>query len=200
MKNFLISILFSITSIAADFKPVPLPAPGTSGNVLTSNGSKWTSAAPLGGGFVGSLTYTSNASCQWTVSNSAWTNFSTDSDCSDPTVTGSIRVASTSKIPGFEIDVQKGNYLIIVNGYYFNPTGGINAGYRLHDGTTGFAESFSYVTGQAAGTLIGNIYYSGSSTKTIRMQAYNGSGGAMDIYNSFTNNILRFSVYHFPEN
>lgn len=40
-----------------DSHNVPMVAPGTSGNVLTSNGTDWTSAAPSGGSFTPSFTY-----------------------------------------------------------------------------------------------------------------------------------------------
>lgn len=147
---------------------------------------------------IGTLTYASAASCQWSVSSSSWANFAADTDCATPSVTGSIRAAGT-KIPGFVFDPAPGRYMVVVSYYGYNPSGSINAGYRLSDGTTGFGETYSYVLAQAAGTISGGITYTTAQTGvTVQLQAYHGSASAMDVYNSFTNNVLRFDVYRFP--
>lgn len=41
------SLLFALPSLAGNY---PMPAPGTTGNVLTSNGTKWVSSSAVGGG------------------------------------------------------------------------------------------------------------------------------------------------------
>ena len=48
-KNVFVSLPSERAVISGDTATLSLPAPGTSGNVVTSNGTAWTSATPAGG-------------------------------------------------------------------------------------------------------------------------------------------------------
>jgi len=56
-------------------------APGTSGNVLTSNGTTWTSAAPSGGGTATWGTFYFSNDCAWSRTDTSRGDFTTDGSC-----------------------------------------------------------------------------------------------------------------------
>jgi len=73
------------TSFQAASANIPNVAPGTSGNVLTSNGSAWTSTAAAGGGF----NFVSTANLTSQTSSTIITGFDSSSDHWQIVVTGS---------------------------------------------------------------------------------------------------------------
>lgn len=69
LKNNLADVTTSEPGVSADWISVSLPAPGTTGNVLTSDGANWTSSAPAGGGaweYISSVTANNSATVEFT--------------------------------------------------------------------------------------------------------------------------------------
>lgn len=122
-------------------------APGTSGNVLTSNGTTWTSAASSAGatGFYGSVNTPQTANCSWTRSSptSTFANFSADGDCPVATATGNASAPGT-KIPAITfVSLPAGNYLFVITGRF--ALSGASApeacSFTLNDGTVSFGDT-----------------------------------------------------------
>ena len=98
--------LFIQTQLNSYF--MPLIAPGTSGNVLTSNGSSWTSVAPSGGG--------GGVGTGWTAGLGTWTYSSADA----PTFVISTSVDNSTAIGvGDRITYPNDCRIFYCNSHYF---------------------------------------------------------------------------------
>lgn len=124
-------------------------APGTSGNVLTSNGTTWTSAASSSGatGFYGSLNYASTANCSWSISSptSTFTSFSNQGNCPSATVSGNASAPGT-KIPGITfVSLPAGDYLfnISMRTTLSSALAPEACSYTLFDGSTTYGDAIN---------------------------------------------------------
>ena len=155
-----------------------------------------------GAKLVGTLKYAPAANCQWSGSSSSYTDFAADTDCSTPTVTGSL-VARGTKIPGFTINnAQAGIYKILATGFISRQTNAGECSYRFNDGTNSSPPGI--VGGTASGAFIpmfeSQIELSSvQSTWNVSLQ-YLSIGGTVGCYveDDTTGEDLTFSVYYFP--
>lgn len=100
--------------------------------------------------FLGGINYTSATSCSWSVSNTSFTNYSADTDCATPTVTGNASAPST-KIPGITFaSLPPGSYYIVATGVFRNDSGANGVAFRFSDGTNVTAANQIY---NAAGSI-----------------------------------------------
>lgn len=151
--------------------------------------------------WVGSIKYSGAASCSWSVNSGSFINFSADTDCSTPTVAGSVTAPGT-KIPGLVIpSAASGTYLFLVRGMMYGSTS-TEARFRLSDGTNSSAASTVYGSSSilvSGGGLTGDITLaSATSNWTVQMQGLSAGSTNAVIDNTATNNSFEISVYRFP--
>lgn len=167
-------------------------SPGSSGNVLTSNGTAWVSSSPSAGttGLVCSAYFATTASCQWGNTNTGAPDpFATESNCPGPTIElsgsggfGTCQTTDTDLPKVTANSLAAGLYEVMVCGLAYPSGGNINGVLAVSDGTTtsagrGFPESTS---GSAAGGFCVTGYFS-----------YGASGNrTFELYSSTTANTL----------
>lgn len=151
---------------------------------------------------VGTLNYAPATNCRWQLTSSGFSNFSADTDCSTPTVTGSLSAPGT-KIPAFVINnAQPGNYQVFAKYMPSNGGGAIACSWRISDGTnTGYPLGNNAVSGPPT-TYQGSISLtSAQATWTVNLQARGDGVNSCDIIANGTtapSNDLTFEVYRFP--
>jgi len=138
-----------------------LVAPSTSGNVLTSNGTTWTSAAPTGGTVVAIAC--SNAA--QSVSTSAATKVLFANESVD---TANAFASSTFTMP------SNGNYAVDVGIYMNSVTIGQDSEIRIYKNGSIFRQKFHYIDAAATYNDLSHIV-NGVATDTIEI--YITSGG-----------------------
>lgn len=161
-------------------------APGTSGNVLTSNGTTWTSATPGAGAggmtFVGAVKYATSASCRWQVTSSTIGSFTADTDCATPTATDNVTAPAT-KIPAVTLTVNSTSdyYKFEAVGMFYKTYSQNNAClWRFSDGTASSELQVSqtyngtllaYANNAAIPIISGMIKFGSTGSKTVNIQA-----------------------------
>lgn len=134
--------------------------------------------------FVGSLNYAAATNCQWSRSSATFGNFSADTDCATPTVTGSASAPAT-KIPGITFTaLPPGRYKFKAIGSFFD---GVDNSeecyYRFSDGTNNMQSNGIGAAVTVSPLVEGEIEYStAQSNITIQIQARAGVSQACDIY------------------
>ena len=188
-----------------------LPAPGTNGNVLTSNGSAWTSSAPAGGGFSNLAVFTSSGTwtvpsgvtkCKVTVTGGGGGGYTTGGNAGGT----AIKIVSLSggsatiTIGAGGVGTTGGTSSFVYSATTVSATGGGGGGYETPSTTIGagsggdininggIAQGYCYPSGGAGG-IGGASYWGGGgggsrygSTPWVTGQAY-GSGGGSYGYN-----------------
>ena len=160
--------------------------------------------------FVGTLTYPSAPSCDWSVTSSSYTVPSANTNCATPTTTGNIAAPST-KIPGFVIPkVEPGYYYRITASGDFtvhSNNQNIHCKFALVDGSTVLGESSQDSTSTGVNFLRSREITGGFIATQPRTNvavsiaaARMSAGGSCNIEVNATNNIpdLRFFVEKFP--
>lgn len=125
--------------------------------------------------FVGNAEWTPTGACAWTSTTGGFTNFGADTDCPNPTITGSLTAAGT-KIPAVVAAVTPGTYEVIVTGNMISDTSDCH--WRVHDGTTGSGGGTTRVDAQSISTVVGNFTYTTGGSKTFQIQGSTIGGGA----------------------
>lgn len=156
--------------------------------------------------FYGSLTSAATASCEWSSAATSGSAFAADTDCSAPSVTGSVTAAAT-KVPGFVVQ-GPGKFRVDVQGARFitTSTGDGTFSWYLSDGTIHSngafatiiqATDFSSVT-PVTGSFTFEVTDSNSHTFSIYTDT---TGGTLRLTNNYTTADragLNFQVYRFP--
>lgn len=156
---------------------------------------------------VGTLKYASASNCQWSGSSGSFANFSADTDCSTPTVTGSVTAPGT-KIPAIVLNnLAPGKYLINFQGKVYSSAALGACSYRLSDGTNVSGNSASYLGSAGTAGPISALALSGvfeysvaQSSVTIQAQQllYSG-GGSCNINNDVASSgDFEVQVFRFP--
>lgn len=156
---------------------------------------------------VGTLKYAAASNCQWSGSSGSFANFSADTDCSTPTVTGSVTAPST-KIPAIVLNnLAPGKYLINFQGKVYSSAALGACSYRLSDGTNVSGNSASYLGSAGTAGPISALALSGvfdysvaQSSVTIQAQQmlYSG-GGSCNINNDVASSgDFEVQVFRFP--
>lgn len=157
--------------------------------------------------FFGSLRYAGVASCSWSTSSTTNTDFSADTDCNTPIVSGNAS-APTTKIPQINLTgMTAGKEYLVVAKFLGRKTLTNNGAYFfLTDGSNNAIDSvyFAVTTAAAPGTaapdipqsLLGRFTATGS-TASFKIRARAESSGSAEIpaFNSDFN--LEFLVYEF---
>ncbi len=156
---------------------------------------------------VGTLKYAGASNCQWSGSSGSFANFSADTDCSTPTVTGSVTAPDT-KIPAIVLNnLAPGKYLINFQGKVYSSAALGACSYRLSDGTNVSGNSASYLGSAGTAGPISALALSGvfdysvaQSSVTIQAQQmlYSG-GGSCNINNDVASSgDFEVQVFRFP--
>lgn len=146
---------------------------------------------------IGSIKYTATASCAWTRTSASLGNFSADTDCPTPTVTGQATAPGT-KIPALTFaSLPPGDYYFVATNN-FTGTAGSAISYRFSDGTNNTATQSFYVGAGTPSTSVisGRLNYTTTqSNVTFNIQ---GAATTSDAVLSTTTPDLEISVYYFP--
>lgn len=186
---------------------VQFVAPGTSGNVLTSNGTTWTSAAPTGGGgstqYLWSGFHNNNSgttdtiwSCSSTsfgdfTNNESSITFSEVNNVNFGTVTGYGASSGASALPGIVFTVPATGYYFIKASLALDTSSTNIKGIRLRDKTNSVTIDGSqqaYIsTGQFIFplTLSGIVSLSSGVTQTISIEGATDTSGTFYICGDF---------------
>ena len=159
----------------------------------------------------GGISYPSAASCLWSITNSAFSNFATDNDCTGRILYGSATGPADStgnRTPSVTFStLPAGQYLVIATGKFSadNASGALQEqSYRLSDGTNNSsAVTFALPTGDsvrpAVQTLTWSPLYTSSQTNvSFHVQGAASANGDVFITNSATGDKLDIMVYRFP--
>jgi hypothetical protein len=148
---------------------------------------------------VGTLTYAAASNCVW-IKNSTMANFSADTDCSTPTVTGGLSAPGT-KIPAFVMsNVKPGNYFIRARAVYFAEST-TDCLWRIYDGTNEVSKKYNMYDGARFNDVIGQITYTTPQTNvTFNIQAavIAGPNNCRIDASSAQSSDLFFEVYRYP--
>jgi len=210
----------TLSNVGTNVQPVSLIFPcgsGTAPDVTiesTGNGAAikvddFYSGMPVNIGTVaqaqllGTLSYATTSGCNWSTSSTSFTNFTADSDCPTPIVTGQITAPGT-KVPGFSIaSLAPGSLMIVPQAtLYKTTTTDSVCSFRLSDGTNTTTATNIY-TGTAApfGTSSSYqfTYTTAQSNLTVQFQALSQSGSSTcGIDNGTSPRATSFDVYYFP--
>jgi hypothetical protein len=181
---------------------VQFVAPGTSGNVLTSNGTTWTSAASSGGslGLIGNAYIATTSSCEWTRSSSTLGAVGTVASCPGPTIglnpgVGTIQTTDTD-LPRFTVNgLAAGTYQVFMSGYATNSTADYPS-FTIFDGTNNSGIGMATDSGGGVSSqfqVIGYFTYGGSGNVTFELYAAAASG-TVTVKNSRNNASVQFSI------
>lgn len=185
--------------VGAGASNVTFIAPGTAGNVLTSNGTTFSSSAPLTGSYYQGF-HTSAAS--WTVTNTAYT---------DPSVSGTATLTQRkasgltvttagSNLPGITFTPAASTAIYLVTArvsLYGGTLGGVISS-RLFDGTTVIAQGIDAQEPSASGFVDGvgitGIFAPGTaSAVTLKIQIA-ASTGTANIFASGLGNTIEWTI------
>ena len=156
--------------------------------------------------FIGSLTYTGQASCSWErTGSSTYGNFAADTDCATPSTVGSVSAPGT-KIPGVVLtNAPAGRYVVTANFVgRKNGTADNSVQFRLSDGTTSGSGQGIYIstnqTWQFPTALNSSFTYTTSQpTLTFQVQgATLNTSNTVIIDNTVSNVGLTFNVVYYP--
>jgi hypothetical protein len=171
--------------------PGAITIDGTSQNGgLAQLGSNILLANYSAASFYGSLTYVGAASCQWDFA-SPYVDAPADTDCSVPTVTGSVTAPSTKVIQAKIDNAPAAAYQVAFQGSHGSTTGGTCR--IVDENGTVLDQRFvinqpNYATGF---TLIGTVSYSTAGNHTFKAQC---SDGNIEGYRDNTS----FKIWKFP--
>lgn len=154
---------------------------------------------------VGSIKWAGASNCAWTTSSTSFGNYSADTDCSAPTVTGNVSAPGT-KIPAAVVsNLGPGTVMLVASGGFYK-AGTVDAAvqFRFSDGTTNSTpvQVYSGTNPGPATTVIGSFEYTTapSNPTTFNIQGRTGSASnaaniAADV-SAVTE--LQVDIYFFP--
>lgn len=151
--------------------------------------------------YVGSVTMTGAASCNYTTTSSSYANFSANASCNASTATGSLAAPAT-KIPAFNGTLAAGTYLVNVNANIAdNTTSAIDA-CRVSTGSVGSSD-WTYLfrdsaTGSYSPTQSLVLTLTAPYSGDVNFQCKTSGGGTLSVANALTAMQLRFDVYRYP--
>lgn len=153
---------------------------------------------------VGTWKMSGISSCLFTTSATTYgtpSNYSTAvSACNTPTVTGDI--VGIGKVPGFNINVKPGKYLIVANSPFLRSAFATGAFISITDGTSRSEDFMNYLgsaTDLVGATSINTVFeYSSAGTKTIYLDGKVDAAGAAAQLQNYGGRAITFYVYRFP--
>lgn len=148
---------------------------------------------------VGNLKYATAANCIWGTSSTTMVNYSADTDCATPVVTGEL-VAPVGKTLSFTLNAKVGTYYFVANGLFLqsSATAGSSA-YRFSDGTLNSSNQQCHGANMGCPTITGSITYTSAGSKTINLQgSVSTASQTNQVYAADANRELEISVYYFP--
>jgi hypothetical protein len=153
---------------------------------------------------IGSIKYAGASSCVWFTGSTSFGNYSADTDCSNPTVTG-IASAPGTKIPAIVLTgAPKGTYYFVATGGFYK-AGAVDAAiqYRFSDGTNVSTPGQLYSSTGIGGThtIAGTIEYTtDQSSVTVNVQGRTGSASNNANIAADVAGVTEFSidVFYFP--
>ena len=158
-------------------------APGTSGNVLTSNGTDWASTAPAAGP-TGSYWSGYTGGTNFTVSASSYTDFSNSGGNAVTQRTGSgITVtAAGSNLPGITWTPASSSAVYLITAFCAPHPGTLNnVSLRLYDGSTEITQVGWYQSTSVPVRLTAVYAPATSSAVTVKLQACASSSSTVTI-------------------
>jgi len=174
--------------------------------------AQW-SKDPVGGTFVGSVTWPGVSSCNWNQvpAVGTWSGFAVNSSCTFPTgsnVKGSGVAAPATKKPAVKIlnAVAGQTYDIDVSGFFYNAASSQYCSYRLSDGTDHSLLINSFGSSSGTETAVpfmkGQITFSSSGDKEVEIQAtaYNGTPTCYVYADGINTASLTLAVKSYPNN
>lgn len=179
-----------VTSLAAGTLQGDKAYLGSNQNIVNTSQAK----------LAGNISWLSNTNCSWSTSSTSFTNYPVDSDCNNPTVSGSV-TAPAGKTPSFILNAQPGDYYIVASGLFNQDTATQGAAYfRMSDGTTNSYSQTIYGNGNSGQTTVtGKFSYTSAGLKTIDIQgAVQSASQTASVGLNLTNRDLNISVYYFP--
>jgi hypothetical protein len=195
------SILYPCGSASS---PVDIILEATAATPLTFKMTKLQSglATNMGKMAQAFLTGTANwpitALCSWDNTATSYANFPVDSDCPNPTVTGSVSAPAT-KVPAITFNATAGRtYQVVVTGTFYSSNADSKL-MRLSDGTVSTNEVTMFLSGDIIPSNTFTYIPTSSGIKTLNVQT-RVSSGSITLYNQSVggNAALQFSVYEFP--
>lgn len=151
------------------------------------------------------------ANCSWSVSATAYTSYSADSDCTTPTGTNVTGFASApaTKIPAITFaTLPPGRYQFVASGRFrkAGTTSSTSSCWRFNDGTTGMqgaCASANTTSVGGIGTITGSIEYTTAQTAiTIQLQGLSDAAAEAALISNdlLTSSVggLWIDVYRFP--
>jgi len=158
----------------------------------------------------GSIRYAVTASCTWSTVSASYGDYTADTDCPTPTVTGYASAPGT-KIPGLTFaNLPPGDYFVISNGFFAPNSTSVaaNVAFQFSDGTNAFGSATAAGGGGSSGdplassVLTGRLSVTAAQTNiTIQVQGKTSSGSNAAIVGNSTaaqNNHFEIQVYRFP--
>lgn len=156
---------------------------------------------------IGSIKYAATANCSWTTASTSLANFSADTDCPTPSVSGSA-IAPATKIPAITFATLPAGvyYFVATNKFNFNTTTILAEGYaRFSDGTNtssiqAVASAFNGDSNNMSvtGVLAGKFEYATTQTNvTFNLQGKTSNASNM-LNVSTVDNDLEIQVYYYP--
>ncbi len=146
---------------------------------------------------VGTINWANTASCSWATTSASFANFSADSDCPTPTVTGALSAPAT-KIPGFNYNnMPTGDYMFVATGSCNNNSTTGQAALQYSDGTNTFGSTQLSGTSVCSGAVIGRFNYNTSGSRSFQFQG-RITAGTLYIDNDNNAESLTITVYRFP--
>lgn len=191
------SIGIRLTSVASDEPSISIDS------CMVAAGDQFNLSQVSQARLLGTIKYAGATNCAWVGSASAtFANFSADTDCSSPSVTGSVTAPGT-KIPGGVFSsLPPGDLYIVATGAFGkDSTTGTEVDFRFSDGTNTSAKSVLQTTTVTNRTPIitGRISYTtAQSNLTIQIQGASDATATPRIENGDSNKDLEISFYYFP--
>jgi hypothetical protein len=200
----------AIPSLAADYTLTFPVDDGTSGQVLTTNGSgtlTWeTPSAAANSSDMCQAYYATTASCSWQVTTpTSWSDFPTNSSCPAPTVEVPCTIGTISTtdadLPQITVTgLTAGKYKVTVSLFEgYSGTGGNIIGYRISDGTTAGGNSMHILSGgvdevyQHVVVMAFTYATGGTFSKTFKIQAI-ATNGNMFVVNNTNDKRTTFTI------
>lgn len=141
------------------------------------NGMETPLVAGMGAQWIGNIDYGYASNCDWNSTSSSFTDFSADTDCNTPTVTGSVTAPGT-KIPAVivPVDDTEAHYIFVVSGYTRTGGGTDACAIRATDGTDHSKQVFADAGATPDYQREFRIKFSSKGSKTVKLQMKSESG------------------------
>ena len=154
---------------------------------------------------VGTWKMTGAANCLFSLTTTSYDQFTADSDCNSPVVTGSV-VATQGKRPWIDINNPKpGNYYVVAKASFFNTASNVSQYVRLTAAKSAGNDnsSQSRIYGGSSNliipvTLAMNTAFTSGTLGFVIEALTDNAGNAIQLVNDNTKSEIGFEVYRFP--